>query len=260
MLRAPVAAALVAAAFPAWPEEAPPLAVDVPVTAAVTGAGLALWGAMELAKGELTPSSCRWCTPPALDRRVRAAVVWPDRRAAALLSDVLEFALPASLAGADFFSAGRDLRRASEDVLVAMEAVALAAAATQLAKSAVARRRPATWATGVRTGPEDDRAFFSGHAATAFAAAAAFGTVARMRGYPAWPAVYAVGFGVAATVGYLRMAADEHWLTDVVASAAVGTALGMAVPLLLHRSPREGSWTLAPLAGGAAGVRWVLRL
>lgn len=260
MLRGPLALALLAASIPAWPDEPQPLAVNVPVTAAVAAGGLALWGAGELAKGELTPSTCRWCTPTALDRHVRAQVVWSDPNAAGVLSSVLVFALPASLAGADFLFAGRDVRRASEDVLVSMEAVALAAVSVQLAKSASARRRPAAWAAGVRTGPDDDRAFFSGHVATAFAAAGAFGTVAKMRGYPEWPAVYAIGFSVATTVGYLRMAADEHWLTDVAAAAAVGSALGIAVPLLLHSGKRAETWAVTPMLGGTAGLRLRVRI
>ena len=255
MWRAALALALCAASVPAWPEEAQPLTVDVPVTAAVTAGGFALWGAGELAKGELTPPSCRWCEPPALDRHARAVVLWSDPSAAGLLSDVLLVALPASLAAADYLFASRDLRTASEDVLVSMEAISLAAAATAVAKPAVARRRPAAWAAGVRTSPDDDRAFFSGHVATAFAAAGAFGTVAHLRGYPEWRAVYAVGFGVATTIGYLRMAADEHWLTDVAAAAAVGTALGIGVPLLFHQGKQEETWTVTPWPGVTAGLR-----
>ena len=251
VLRVSLALTLVAASVPAWPD-APALEVDVPVTAAIAGGALALWGAGELAKGELTPGTCRWCDPPALDRHVRAQVVWSDPGAAGLLSDVLVFALPASLAGVDFLDAAGDLRRTSEDVLVSIEAVALAAVATQVTKSAVVRRRPAAWASGVRTGPDDDRAFFSGHVATAFAAAAAFGTVARLREYAGWPAIYAAGFTGATAVGYLRMAADEHWLTDVAAAAAVGTTLGMVVPLL-HRGGASQRLSVAPLRG-ATGV------
>jgi membrane-associated phospholipid phosphatase len=76
--------------------------------------------------------------------------------------------------------------------------------------------------------------------------------VARLRGYPAWPAVYAAGFGAAAAVGYLRIAADEHWLSDVVAAAAVGAGLGVAVPLLFHG---EEKLTLTPLPSGVVGLQ-----
>lgn len=254
VLRAPLVLAVIATSVPAWADSAPGLEVNVPVTAGITAGALAVWGGAELAKGELTPSTCRWCEPPALDRHVRAQVVWSDPSAAGLASDVLVFAVPASLATADFFLAGRDVRRATEDVLVSMEAVALAAVTTQVAKFSVARRRPAAWAAGVRTGPDDDRAFFSGHVATAFAAAGAFGTVAKLRGYPEWPVVYAVGFAGAAAIGYLRMAADEHWLTDVLAAAAVGTTIGVGVPLLFHRGDQESKLTITPLLRGATGL------
>jgi hypothetical protein len=247
--------ALLAASVPAWPDPPRGLSVNVPVSAAVAGGALAVWGVTELAREELAPGSCRWCEPPALDRHTRAQVLWSDPDAADLLSDVLLLALPASLAGADFFMAGRDLQRASEDVLVSMEAVALAALASQVAKFSIARRRPAAWAAGARENADDDRAFFSGHVATAFAAAGAFGTVARLRGYPEWPAVYAVGFSLATVMGYLRMAADEHWLTDTAVAAAVGTALGLTVPLLHRGSPAATELSLAPLPGGAAGLQ-----
>ena len=79
--------------------------------------------------------------------------------------------------------------------------------------------------------------------------------MARLRGYPAWPAVYAVGFGTAAAIGYLRMAADEHWLSDVVAAAAVGAGLGVAVPLFFHRGGHEEELTFTPLSGGVVGLR-----
>ena len=257
MLRAPLALALVVSALPAWPGTPEGLSVDVPVTAAVAGAGLVLWGATELAHGSLTPSACRWCDPPALDRHTRAKLVWNDPAAAGLVSDALVLALPASLATADFFFAGRDMRRTTEDVLVAVEAVALAAVGTQAVKFAVARRRPDAWARGVRTSPDDDLSFFSGHVSVAFAAAGAFGTVAKMRGYEAWPLVFAAGFSGAAAVGYFRVAADKHWLSDVAAAAPFGAAVGIAVPLLLHRgrsandSPRL---TLTPPPFGAGGL------
>jgi membrane-associated phospholipid phosphatase len=254
-LCAALAAVLVARPVRARADAPHGLTVNVPVTAAVAAGALALWGATELARGELTPATCRWCEPPPLDRHVRAELAWSNVEAAGLLSDVLVVTLPATLAGADYLLAGRDLRRASEDALVGVEAMALAAAAAQVAKFTVARRRPAAWAAGARASPDDDRAFFSGHVATAFAAAAAFGTVARLRGYRRWPAVYGAGFGAAAVVGYLRIAADEHWLTDVIAAGAVGTALGIAVPVLLHRGEEEGL-SIAPQVGAATvGLR-----
>ena len=61
------------------------------------------------------------------------------------------------------------------------------------------------------------------------------GRLAQLRGDAAWPWVYGIGFSAAAATGYFRMAADKHWLTDVLAGAGTGTAIGLVVPSL-HRN------------------------
>jgi membrane-associated phospholipid phosphatase len=79
-----------------------------------------------------------------------------------------------------------------------------------------------------------------------------------LRGYAGWPWVYAGGFTAAAAVGYLRMAGDKHWLADVAAAAAIGTASGLLTPLLLHRkeapAPGQPSLGLTVVPLGVAGV------
>ena len=226
-------------------------------TAGITAGALVLWGGSELAMGSLAPASCRWCEPPGIDRSVRDALRWSNPGAASTASDLLVLALPLALSGADLALAGGDARRAAEDILVAAEAAALAGLATQLVKFTVGRRRPDAPLTGLRSGPDDDLSFPSNHASVAFAVAGAFGTVARLRGYPGWPIVYATGFTAAAAVGWLRMAGDKHWLTDVAAGAALGAACGVLVPLLLHRraeSPAPGATRLSLVPLGVAGT------
>jgi membrane-associated phospholipid phosphatase len=100
---------------------------------------------------------------------------------------------------------------------------------------------------------DDNLSFYSGHSTFAFAAAAAIGETASRRGYRGARLVWAIGFAVAATTGYLRIAADRHYLTDVLTGAATGTAIGWAVPYLRARA---AGLTLAPapLPGGAALV------
>ncbi|MFL5262188.1 MAG: phosphatase PAP2 family protein [Anaeromyxobacteraceae bacterium] len=240
-MRRAVTALVLAAALAARPAAADDLAVEAPRTAAVAGATFATAGILSLAGGGLLPASCRWCDPPALDRHARTALAWGDTKLASRLSDLGVVALPAALAATDYALAGGDLGRAAEDVLVAGEAVAVALLATELAKVTVARRRPDALGEARRASNEDDLSFFSGHASGAFAVAGAFGTVARLRGYRGWPALYAAGFAVAAGVAYLRVAGDKHWLTDVAAGAVVGAAAGVGLPLLLHR--RAGAAT-----------------
>ena len=110
----------------------------------------------------------------------------------------------------------------------------------KVTKLLAARERPWSYALGPeakRAGvhsPDDDESFFSGHASATFAIAAASGTVASMRGYRWAPLIWSEGFVVATAVSYLRVAADKHWLTDVLAGAVIGSAIGFAVPYLFH--------------------------
>ena len=246
--------------LPSWPvpSRADELSVDVPVTAAVAGGAVVANGLLLLGASALTPASCRWCEPPGLDENVRLHLRWSDTRLAGTLSNVLVVAVPASLLVADFFMAGREFSRAGEDVLVVLEAVAVTGVATNVLKYATARRRADAWAAGTRTRADDDNAFVSGHASVAFAAAAAFGSVALLRDYPGWPLVYAAGLAGAAAVGYFRIAADRHWLTDVAGGAALGTAVGVGLPLLLHRQAsteqRSTRVLVTPFPLGVAGV------
>jgi membrane-associated phospholipid phosphatase len=55
-----------------------------------------------------------------------------------------------------------------------------------------------------------------------------------MRGYRWAPLAWSVGGAIAATTGYLRIAADKHWLTDVVVGALVGAGIGFALPFVFH--------------------------
>lgn len=128
------------------------------------------------------------------------------------------------------------------DLLLVLEAAGIAVDLNQVAKFAVGRQRPF-----VRYGdpdrardPDDNLSFYSSHTGLAFSLAASAGTVSSLRGYRCAPWVWAVGMSLAALTAYLRVASDEHYLTDVVAGAAVGTAVGIAVPRLLHGREPHG--------------------
>ena len=57
----------------------------------------------------------------------------------------------------------------------------------------------------------------------------------------------AAGLGVAAVTGWLRIAADKHYATDVALGAGLGAGVGVAVPLLLHApTPLQWNSTLSP--------------
>ena len=83
--------------------------------------------------------------------------------------------------------------------------------------------------------PSDDNlSFFSGHTTLAFAVATAAGTINTLRGYRLAPLVWGAGMTMAVSVGYLRIAADKHYFSDVMTGAVVGSLIGVGVPLIFH--------------------------
>lgn len=102
---------------------------------------------------------------------------------------------------------------------------------------------------------DNNTSFYSSHTAVTFALAASAGTVASLREYRWAPWVWAAGLAFATTTGYLRIAGDRHYFTDVLTGALVGSAVGFAVPYL-HRAKGTAALTVtaASLPGGGLAV------
>jgi membrane-associated phospholipid phosphatase len=109
-----------------------------------------------------------------------------------------------------------------EDSLIVIEAAAGALLLNQVVKLLAGRQRPyAFFKNDVEySTSEDNLSFYGGHVSFAFSVVAATVTLASMRGYPGVGIAAGVGFTLAARIGYLRIAADQHYLTDIL----VGTA------------------------------------
>ncbi len=101
--------------------------------------------------------------------------------------------------------------------------------------------------------PDDTTSFYSGHTNVAFSLAVSAGTVATLRGYRWAPWVWITGLSLATATGYLRVAGDKHYFTDVLAAAAMGSAIGFGVPFVFHRpsSPAVPNAAVANIPGGA---------
>ncbi|AUX34080.1 MULTISPECIES: phosphatase PAP2 family protein [Sorangium] len=269
-----VALSPAAAAAEPPPELAYRAEIDLPI--AVVGG--AAWVASELAKKGLAPEPCRWCAANALDTSVRDALVWRGNpNTAHDLSNVTVLAVaPVAALGLTALAAWYDGRseNIAADLVIVTEATVVAMGLNQVTKYIVGRERPYSHFDNpdvLRPGeglsgplPNDDHlSFFSGHATATFALAAASGTVASMRGYRAAPWVWANGVALAALSGYLRIAGDRHYFTDVLTGAVLGSATGVLIPVLFH-GPRRGisgpdthgfRISLAPARGGVgAGV------
>ena len=219
-----------------------------------TGAALAAWGALELSKDSFVPATCRWCNPPGFDQDIRHALAWSDTSTAGTLSSVLLASIPAGFLTYDLFStrSAGGMEAVAQDMLVVTEAVAVTGVLTYLAKFSFARLRPYAMDSAAPLDSESRMSFWGGHSATAFAAAAAAGSVAQRRGYGGWPWVYAVGFTAAAGTAYLRVAADQHWFSDILVGAAVGTAVGFVVPWLHRGDGAAPIASIVPLSNGFA--------
>ncbi|HEY6475732.1 MAG TPA: phosphatase PAP2 family protein [Polyangia bacterium] len=258
--------AAAAFAFAASPARAgDEIHVDWPVDGAITTAAFAAWGGSQLLAGKLGAKDCRWCEPGSLDTSVRDTLRWSDPGAAGLASNVWAFAfVPAASVGLLALGARAEDRTGemASNALVIAESVALAGDASQLVKFAVGRERPFVHALPpadkpFTTNPADNNvSFYSAHSSFAFSLAVSAGTVASMRRYRWAPAIWAAGLAAAAVVGYLRIAADRHYFTDVLAGAGAGAAFGVAIPAL-HR--QTGALALAPLPGNGMSVVLTVR-
>lgn len=241
--------------------------VDLPVTFAAS----AVWLGGSTFQDDLAPKTCGWCERKAdgtdtvneLDASVRRNLKWSNTTTADTASNITGFALlPLGAVGLTALGSRfvRQPNTLAVDLLVITEATMISMDLNLLVKYAVGRERPfvhilpAEEKASTNIPSDNYTSFYSGHTAFAFTLAVSSATVATMRGYGSAPWLWAYGLSMAATTGYLRIAADRHYFTDVVTGAMVGSAIGFAVPYLLHR-PRKGvlqhvSMTAMPLSGG----------
>lgn len=114
--------------------------------------------------------------------------------------------------------------RLVRDALRIARAATLTGAVNQGVKFLAPRERP--FARGIPGAIGRDRygSFFSNHTSAVTSMAASTTRLLRARGASGWLGIPL--FGLALFVGYLRIAADRHYLTDVLAGAAFGSVIG----------------------------------
>jgi membrane-associated phospholipid phosphatase len=216
------------------------LRVDLPIgigALAITALPLFLHG----------PSACRVCGDNGLDNGARSGLMWEDTRAAYNASNVFAIALPVLGLGMLGLEAGLggSGKSFAQDGLIVSQAVLASMALNQIIKYTVARERP--WVNHQNPSvlaedprrSEDNVSFYSAHTGLAFSLVAATATVAQLRGYRSAPYIWGIGLPLALATGYFRIAADRHYLSDVLVGAVVSTAIGIALPRLLHGRKAE---------------------
>lgn len=235
------------------------LAIDLTVTG-VLASSLITWGVA--IKPNLSAPSCTICDGS--NGKVNAVDDWfhttfkhGSSEPSGLVSDIFAYGLaPATGIGLAIAVPMHDGRgnEAPENILLIVEASLAFAVMQQGLTALVPRERPAVHA---QPSPEHEsslqahsalESFPAGHNGSAFAIAAAGGTVATMRGYRLAPLVWIAGGAIAFVTTYLRLAADRHYFTDLTVGAALGIGTGIAIPLLFHRPVGERT---------SAATRWL---
>jgi membrane-associated phospholipid phosphatase len=171
------------------------------------------------------------------------------------------------LLGGTFYVAGRvtHTRALAAAGLHSAEAIVLGEAAGGLLKWTTGRARPFTagdtlpsdfgFLRGIRKGYAYS-SFPSGHTIAAFASAAALTSeAARSWAHSGW-LIGPVLYGSAGMVGLSRMYNNQHWASDVVFGAGLGTMAGLLVVRYTHDHTRNRfdrwllSGTITPTPGG----------
>ena len=122
--------------------------------------------------------------------------------------------------------------------LMYAEAMATTFLTKVIVKQAVYRERPYMYFSDTPrelvVSEKHDDSFFSGHTAYAFTAASFASYVfSKYNPESAWRIpVTVASFSLASAVAAFRVASGSHFMTDVLAGAAIGTIIGLAVPAL----------------------------
>jgi membrane-associated phospholipid phosphatase len=163
------------------------------------------------------------------------------------VAPILLDALDVHLSGGSWSSYGIDL-------VVMLEALTINGALNETMKLTVRRPRPLVYdpvaGSDDLTQPDSYLSFYSGHTSSTAAVTMAYATTFALR-HPDSPALLWIYGGAAvgtATMGLLRVLAGKHFPTDVLAGAAVGSAVGLVVPRLHARNRQVMA---VPVAGGA---------
>jgi membrane-associated phospholipid phosphatase len=136
----------------------------------------------------------------------------------------------------------KDDNTAGDNGWMQLEGAAVAGSTGFLLKWVVGRGRPGRDDPDYFKAFSSNSSFPSGHTLMAFTAAEI-----ASREYPSlW--IQIPSYVIATSVGVSRIAADQHWVGDVLASALLGTGIGHAVVTAHHRSSKN--WRVSATGNG----------
>jgi membrane-associated phospholipid phosphatase len=208
-------------------------------------------------------------------RRLQDSSTQQNAKLQVLATFVRTTAAPGSyIIGSTMFLTGRIAKnqKLASLGLHGLEALAVGEVTATLIKGVVGRQRPYVAPMNSKSyklgrgfgGGNDYRSFPSGHSVAAFAAAAAV-TAETSRNAPnsIWY-VAPVMYGGAALVGVSRMYNNQHWASDVLIGAGIGTFAGLKVVRYHDAHPNTGldrlflTGSMSPAPEGGYALHWSL--
>ncbi|MFC5269170.1 phosphatase PAP2 family protein [Adhaeribacter terreus] len=150
-------------------------------------------------------------------------------------------------------------QKAGQVAVLYVETMAVTGALFTMSVAHVERKRPLVYNNDPdnteRTKKHAQNSFFAGH--TAAAASATFFAAKVFHDFnpdsKARPYVWIAAAAVPATVGYLRLEAGKHFLSDNLLGYAIGAGAGILVPQL-HKTKGMKNVSIMPLMGPANGM------
>lgn len=134
-----------------------------------------------------------------------------------------------------------DDEKSKETAWLAAESLGWASAFGEIGKVVVGRERPSATDDPFEFKPFSSNASFpSGHTLGAFAAADVFSEQ-----YPTWQ-VIVPSYVAASAVGVSRLYANQHWASDVIAGALLGTAVAHTLRKRHRRHDQGWTFTASP--------------
>lgn len=226
------------------------LVIDLKIELPIVFAAGAILGIAQGLNNKFGPQKCGWCDTRSslnpFDEAGIDAFAGANRKTWGIGSDMLGYVgmpvltlglgLAASLDADQGASAKYRARRFGIDVLLMTEAVSTTLTVMDFTKYLSKRRRPSAIDEPVdaKRVVDQNLSFFSGHAALAFSLATSAGTIASLRHERLAPLVWVIGEAAATATAISRLAANQHFATDIIVGGAVGAGIGALVPVL-HR-------------------------
>ncbi|WP_299755910.1 phosphatase PAP2 family protein [uncultured Pontibacter sp.] len=144
-------------------------------------------------------------------------------------------------------------KNAPQVYLLYGQALSLAGGMYSMTAGLSRRKRPYVYAPDapveIKTDKQATNSFYAGH--TAATATATFFLAKVYHDFnpdsPARPYIWAAAAAVPAAVGFLRLKAGKHFLSDNIVGYAVGTTIGILVPEL-HRRAKNKNIGLVPVS------------